>query len=259
MTHSEGNLHWLKDDFVVRWDERWRVWQSMAGSGSRFTLVVGDEGAGKTHLLCTVAEVAARHGETVVMVDLSGDPSGSDMRDLLGRIADEALKAGLSAQRLHEIASTTTSGEEGVQSFLLELAAVASGADGLLVVIDGLSGWEENVVKQNVLPLLCGPFLLDTAPGAVRLLVTMREDDPTVWPRRPQSWRPITIGTFADDEWPRAVDHLTAYWSEQVKDKTVLPRLQGLSQQLATAPYKTGNVLDFIRVFAGVPSKAGGS
>lgn len=246
-------VRWIKSDFVVRWDERWNICRSMDGSVSRLALVTGGRGMGKSELLNTVAAICARHGERVLMVDVSGPKTGNSWRGVLTAIADTAAAEKLPAKTLKEIAKERgQSGlviekfQAGLANLLNEESSVLNEDSSLLVVLDGLSEWEPNIVKETLLPQLCGPYLRRTAPERVRMVVTMREDDEGFWPGRPEGWRPIMVGPFGADEWKRAISHFKAHWASCVPEKE---RDGFISLASAVAQYgdKTGTDLQYIR------------
>lgn len=246
---------WLSEDFVVRWDERWRVWQSLDGTHSRLALVSGREQAGKTALLNTVAATCARHGESVIMVDLGGKKTGNSWRDVLQRIASAVDAEGLPPNRLMAIAEEDGQSSPVIKNFQDELARCVGFGSSLLIVLDGLSDWEKNIVRGTLLPELCGPYLLPTAmasvraaSGDVRMLLAIREDWSDVWQAPPFGWQPIEVGDFLD-EWDRALTHFVAHW----KDLVPAAKRADFDDAVAwcrTKGAKTGTTLQAIRVIA---------
>jgi hypothetical protein len=247
MTRSanSGIRRWLKDDFVERWDERWRVWQSVDDKYSRFALINGQEEVGKSELLNTIAATYARHGETVVMVDLGGPSTGDTWRDVLRKIADTAETEGLVADRLKEIAKESGLSGPVIKKFQDELAKCI-GFGSLLIVLDGLSDWEPNIVRETLLPELCGPYLLRTALPPVRMIITMREDCRDVWPALPVGWQPIMVGPFRLDEWERAMTHFEAHWKDRVPEAK-REDFAELAKAYRKVGAKTGETLQLIR------------
>lgn len=218
---------WLKSDFVTRWAERRQAWTAMDGTlkagpatESRLAVLVGGPEAGKRELLNTMAEARARAGDEVVYVNVFGSRTG-DWRDLLDRIADAAAETGLDPATLRAAAR---SGEPSGKTFeqfraALERLPLPDGLPGrpLLLVLDGLSDWQEDVVEQTVLPGLCRPFLRAPATSRLRLMVTLEKPvGDQVWGPRPPGWQPVKVGNFDAAEWQRAVEHFRDYWCERV-------------------------------------------
>jgi hypothetical protein len=223
---SRGARRWLREDFVGRWDERWRVWQLLDGKVSRLALVSGQASAGKTELLNTIAATYARQGETVIMVTVGGKTTGNSWRDLLQMIADSAEAEGLPAERLQAAATAPGKSDKVIKNFQLELAASVGTCRNLLIVLDGLSDWEPNLVRTILLPKLCGPYLLPSPPNAaepgqagggdIRMLLAVREGWSDEWQARPTGWQPIELGDFLE-EWDRAITHFEAHWIKGLK------------------------------------------
>jgi hypothetical protein len=233
-----------KDDFVGRWNERWQVSQSMDGTHSRLALVSGRQAVGKTELLNTIAATCARHGEQVLMVNLGGASTGT-WQDVLRKIAEAAKKAGLSADLLTEIADEAGQSGTVITKFQAELARSA-GPGGLLIMLDGLSDWEDNIVRATVLPELCGPYLLTTAPPPVRMIITTDKNWNDVWDRLPAGWQPIKVDQFPEEEWKRAMAHFEAYWTSQVPQQERAGFVT-VTQALRAAGNRTGATLQFVR------------
>ncbi|WP_082506734.1 CHAT domain-containing protein [Arthrobacter sp. Leaf337] len=231
ITMTKSNSHavrrWLIDDFVVRWDERWRVWQLLDSTDTRLALVSGQEQAGKTELLNTLAEICARHGESVIRVDLSGKTTGNSWHDVLTKIATEIDAEGLPSNRLKEIALEEGMSGPVIKNFRDELARCVGQGNSLLLVLDGLSDWQDNIVRDTLLPELFVPYLMPAlggtvAPigGDVRILLATSKDWSDAWQARarPFGWQPIEIGPFPADEWDRAITHFTTHWISQVPE-----------------------------------------
>jgi hypothetical protein len=248
---GQGLRRWLKEDFVLRWDERWDIWKSMDGTYSRLALVSGRKDAGKSELLNTIAETAARHGERVIMVNFGGPTTGNSWRDVLQRIADAAADEGLPASELRRIAAEDQDAESGkvIRHFQDELAQCA-GPGGLLVVLDGLSEWMDELVRDTLLPYLCGPYLENTAKPPVRMMIALGEQyGDVVWRSRPYEWKPIEVGNFRDDDWQRAMTHFSAYWTNQVAE----PRrdwIRDMASQFTRSGPRDGIAFDTLRRFA---------
>lgn len=251
MTKSEPGaiIRWIKNDFVVRWEERWDVCQSMDGRASRLALVTGGQGMGKSELLNTVAAIFARHGEQVLMVDVSGPKTGNSWRGVLTAIATTAAAENLPANRLKEIAKERGQSGPVIEKFQAELANLIDEEESLLVLLDGLSEWEPNIVKETLLPQLCGPYLLRTAPPRVRMVVAMREGDEGVWPKKPRGWRPTVVGPFEPHEWKRAISHFEAHWASGVPENERANFID-LIRAVAQFGDKTGIDLQYIRAKA---------
>jgi CHAT domain-containing protein len=225
-----GATTWLQADFVTRWDERWRAWKTMDGSlkgdrgtESRLVVLSGDKDAGKRELLNTLAEVRARAGDAVLYVDLSGGRTGS-WRDLLERIADQAAQVGFDAAALQAVAASAGTSAEVIPEFLAHLESLqrhgADAGEPLLIVLDGLSDWAADEVRNTVLPKLCWPLVQASPHSRLRMMISLRDgiiDD--TWGARPLGWTPVTVGDFDVDEWERAVEHFRDHWLEQIRDR----------------------------------------
>jgi hypothetical protein len=232
---------WLSDDYVARWDERWNAWRAMDGTSSYLALVTGSASIGKSELLNTIAETGLRHGDRVVKVDF-GRPSGNSWRDVLRRIAVVA-KAEHIAGRLEEIAAQP--GESGpvIAAFQAELARAVD--DGrLLIVLDGLSDWEENVVDDILLDQLCGPYLkANTQDSPIRMILATDKKWDVL--KGPQGWTRTAIDPFPEDEWHRAIRHFEAYWKSQLP--VARHAIVHAHAELALTSARTGESLDLFR------------
>jgi hypothetical protein len=252
---NRGVRRWLRDDFVVRWDERWRVWQSLDGKTSRLALVRGESNAGKTELVNTIAAICARQGETVIKVDLGGKITGNSWRDVLQVITDQAAAEGLPADRLKVAAKAPGRSGPVIRGFQEALAASVGAGGSLLLVLDGLSDWEPNLVRNTLLPELCGPYLLPSPPAAVdsgpapsgnvRMLLAIREDWSDVWQARPAGWQPVEVGEFLD-EWDRAITHFEAHWISRVTEDR-RANFRNVVKSYRTDGTRSGRTLQLIR------------
>jgi hypothetical protein len=222
-----GSTTWLKDDFVTRWDQRWHAWTTMDGSlkgdqgtESRLVVLSGPKDAGKSELLNTLAEVRARAGDTVLYVALSGERTGG-WRDVLERIAEQAVEVGLDAAALHSVATSGGTSAQVIPQFLAHLETLcrpgAVELDPVLVVLDGLSDWAVDEVRLTLLPKLCWPLLRYPPQSRLRMMISLRDEliDDT-WDTRPADWQPVPVGDFALDEWERAVEHLRDHWLSRI-------------------------------------------
>jgi hypothetical protein len=223
-----GGTTWLQADFVTRWDERWDAWKTMDGSlkgahgtESRLVVLAGGKEAGKRELLNTLAEVRARAGDAVLYVDLSGGRTGL-WPDLLERIADQAARVGFDAAALQAVARSEGTSAVVIPEFLTQLESLqrpgAARSESLLIVLDGLSDWAADEVRNTVLPKLCWP-LVQASPGSrLRMMISLQDgviDE--AWGARPSGWMPVKVGDFEVDEWGRAVEHFRDHWLEQIK------------------------------------------
>ncbi|WP_347975583.1 CHAT domain-containing protein [Microbacterium sp. ProA8] len=232
---------WLTADYVARWDERWSAWRAMDGTTSYLALVTGSANVGKSALLNTIADTGARHGDRVVKVDF-GRPSGDSWRDVLARIAQAAAKEHLDG-RLAEIVAQPGDSGAVIAEFHAELARTV-GDGRLLIVLDGLSEWEENVVDDILLDQLCGPYLngSDTGSPVKMILATDKAWDVL---KGPQGWTPTALGPFTEEEWGRAVTHFEGYWRGQLPpDKH--PSLDAWAHATRLSP-RTGGFLGLLR------------
>ncbi|MFE5409418.1 CHAT domain-containing protein [Microbacterium sp. NPDC056569] len=235
---------WLREDYVARWDERWNAWRAMDGTNSYLALVTGNADVGKSALLNAIADIGARHGDCVIKVDVSRSvaPTGSSWRDVLVRIA-QAAKAEHLTDELEEIASQP--GESGpvIAAFQAKLAA-AVGEGRLLIVLDGLSDWEENVVDDILLQQLCGPYLTgSTAASPIRMILATDKGWEVL--KGPQGWTRTAVGPFPEEEWARAVMHVEAYW----KSRLPVAQHEGVDRFAAAARIspRTGKSLGLLR------------
>ena len=246
-TNAPPGRRYLKDDFVVRWDERWRVWRSIDGTTSRLAVLSGVEDVGKSELLNTVAQTCARHGEHVVLVDVGGPSTSMDWRDVLRAISTEADSV-LPGNRLGEIAEAPEVSGNVINDVHAELERCA-GAGGLLVVLDGLSDWLADLVDLTLLPELCSPYLAPSATSNVRMMIALRDSRSDVWTNRPPGWQPIELGCFEEDEWNRAITHLAAHWIDRVP-KAKQARFREYADGFREDLSKDGSTLEFVRMMA---------
>jgi hypothetical protein len=106
----------------------------------------------------------------------------------------------------------------------------------MLIVLDGLSDWQEDLVEQTVLPELCRPFLRAPAGSRLRLMVSLEKPvGDQVWGARPAGWAPVQVGDFDGAEWRRAVAHFRDYWSDRLPDEKK-PSFAVLAAALAAYP-----------------------
>lgn len=225
------SLTWLEADFVTRWDERWRAGRTMDGSlkgeggrESRLVVLTGPQDAGKRELLNTLADVRRRAGDAVVYVDLSKGPTGR-WPDVLERIAEQAAEVGFDATALLEVARSGGTGTQVIPQFRAQLESLqrpgaAAPDEPVLVVIDGLSDWVADEVRQTVLPLLCWPLLQYAPESRLRMMISLRDElVDGAWAARPADWQPIAVGNFAAEEWERAIEHLRDHWLSQIEQR----------------------------------------
>jgi hypothetical protein len=218
-------------------------------------VVRGESNAGKTELLNTIAATCARQGETVLKIDLGGKTTGNSWRDVLQAITDQAAAEGLSADRLKVAARAPGRSGSVIKGFQEALAASVGAGGSLLLVLDGLSDWEPNLVRNTLLPELCGPYLLPSPPAAVdsgqapggnvRMLLAIREDWSDVWRARPAGWQPVEVGEFLD-EWDRAVTHFEAHWISRVTEDR-RENFRNVVNTYRTDGTRSGRTLQLIR------------
>ncbi len=208
-------VDFVERDFVDRWEQRWAAWHNMMET-SRLTVFRGDSEAGKTELLKAIAGIWARNDQCVIHADVSTPPRG-DWRDLLERVTAAASRAqGVDATVL---SNASNAGNQSVNVYKAYRDALeqCSGGKPLLLVIDGLSEWDADLIA---LPELCAPYLRTEGTSHVRLIVALREaPDTGGWGGVPDGWRPIEVGQFPDHEWKRAVNQMAWYWSRQIADQ----------------------------------------
>lgn len=233
----------MRKDFVMRWDERWSAWQAMSGSyaGSadkeaRLAVLRGASLMGKTDLLGTVGETRLRAGEHVLHVDLRGPTSGS-WWSMLGAIAACAEREGFDATKLHHIVASAEAASKSTQmsvrarwssakaipdfiDALEELALVTDEeVSGIVVVLDHLETYVENMIHDTILPLLCAPFVRRPSSSRLRMIIALTQlPDRDPWGIRPSTWDLIEVGGFAADEWDRAVTHFGEHWCAELHD-----------------------------------------
>ena len=226
------------------------------GTESRLVVLTGDKDAGKRELLNTLAEVRARAGDTVLYVDLSGGRTGR-WRDLLERIADQAVRVGFDATTLQAVAKSAGTSAEVIPEFLAHLESLqrsgVAGSEPLLIVLDGLSDWAADEVRNTVLPKLCWPLVQASPDSRLRMMISLQDgviDD--AWGARPPDWVPVTVGDFEVDEWERAVEHFRDHWLEQIKDRKPA-KMEDFSKTADSyRPYRSAVGLDHLRSLAEV-------
>ena len=254
------DVRWLKPDFVGRWAERWQVWKAMDGSyqgstaetESRLVVLCGEKEVGKSELMNTMAESWARAGGAVLYVDLFGGTTGG-WQNVLQRIAAEAATNGFDATTLRATAGSAGESSTVIPQFLNDLEQLkrpgGDGVEPVLVVLDGLGVWAEDVVRQTVLPLLCRPFVRAARGSRLHMMISLRDTvNDSIWGQRPTDWKPIVVGNFDDVEWKRDVEHFRNYWYP-----SVAPALQGSFTDMAKAVIKApvARSLRSLRYFAG--------
>jgi hypothetical protein len=211
-----GDIRWLAEDFVDRWNHRYDVWHALDTGSSRLVVLCGGKQAGKSELLRTSEEVWARRGGLVIHADVKGATTGG-WRDLIGRVADAAQGvAGVDATGLIAAAQSNADSDQAIGTFLQSLEHCSSGAP-LLVAIDGMSDWNRQELEAIVLPRLCTPFVTTAAASPVRMMITLRDQpDPAVWGQRPSGWDVIRVGAFARNEWQGALEHFVGHWLRKI-------------------------------------------
>ena len=260
------SVQWLQDDFVTRWDERWQAWRAMDGSlrgdrdtESRLVVLCGRQDAGKRELVNTLADARLRAGDVVLYPELVGEPSGR-WPDLLVRIADKAALAGFDTVALGALALSGGTAAQVIPQFLAHLetlrrpdatAPPTARPEPMLIVLDGLSGWAEDEVRQTLLPLLCWPLVRASHASRLRMMITLEKVAVDgAWGPRPEGWRPIEVHEFAVDEWSRTVEHFRDHWLTEIDvrrpEKSNVFRVQADG----VADARSAASLDTLRTFA---------
>jgi hypothetical protein len=215
---------WMDRHFVARWNERWDAWRAIDGTHSRLAVIGGPKKAGRTELLNCVAEICAHDGDAVVMVDLSTGPSGG-WPDVLRAVASAADDhPDVDAATLTTIAAGDGERETVIGHFLTALETCSPGRR-LVVAIDGLEDWSEDLVKQMIGDL-CEPLVLPKAASNVRLVITLKSPlDNVDFGLDRAIWEPVTVGEFPEDEWARA---LPRYLDGLTDDEDARSKLEAL-------------------------------
>lgn len=206
-----GLIRLAEEDFVDRWEQRWEGWRTIIETSS-LTMLCGQKDGGKSSLLRAIAQIWCASGRPVILADVSQPPRGG-WQDLLNRIVDEGRNMpGINATVLDE-ALQGDSLSEVMPRFHAALEQCSLGLP-LLVAIDGLSEWQQDLIE---LPSLCEPYLGADSGSQVRMLIALREA-PVVagWGYIPQGWNPIDVGLFSEAEWKRAVRQMASYWHQRI-------------------------------------------
>ena len=248
-----------RDDFVDRWTERHQACRTLfpeAPNGPRLVVLEGQPDSGKTELLKVLGETWSQAGNHALYVDLGGS-SSSDLSLVVRQTAAVADAAGLDPKPLEALLEP--SAPTGPPSPLGEgtaklgeglRAALETLTDRpLLLLLDGLDSWQQELAITRVVEGFCDLYLEPAVDSRVRVAIALPRAFANACSWRDLKFEPISVTDFQPDDWRRAAAAFLRFHTKSHEAPVLwsMARLERPGELVAKRPQYEAKTLGMIR------------